>query len=105
MVLVKIAMEAIKLAGRYSKSTVNVDYKLLVKAGWKDPAARGISHGIFAGSIGNYMKESGPIDNDAVSQTKKFNGSSTSKSYKTRSRFKRNSRCKCKQRVHYGSRY
>ncbi len=81
-----IIYNAAKAAGVFSKKTVDVDYKLLVKVGWKPGAARGISHGIFAGSIGNYLKDDVTPDRDALPPKKKFNGAKTYSKNQTRYR-------------------
>ncbi len=111
----RILLDAINTARqfgtKYAKSTIDIDYKLLKHAGWKPGAARGISHGIFAGSIANYIKDDQP-GNDGGSISK-INGSKANKPNQTRSRFKRNSsrryrsnKCNCaKHRYTNSSRY
>ncbi len=93
---------ASKFISSYSRRTVDIDYKILRHAGWKPGAARGISHGIFAGSIGNYLKESDTLTEDG-SLSKNEHGNQTSSQDKTRGRqfrnnkYSRNSgrRCTC----------
>ncbi len=82
MVIGPAIRAGIRLASLYSRQTVNIDYKLLRKAGYKRAAARGISHGIFTGSIGNYLKDDNGIEPDG--QIQKPYGTSSNKQNKAR---------------------
>ncbi len=91
MVLTKVLDLAIKVArsyGPYVRRTADIDYKLLVHAGWKPGAARGISHGVFAGSVGNYLKSGNELNDNETSYE---HGYKTSTPSKARGGYKRNS--------------
>ncbi len=111
MVLLKIVQEAIRFASKYGRQTVDVDYKILRGVGYKHAAARGVSHGIFAGTAGNYLKDDNGIEPDAKVPFKR-DGFKASKSNQARSGYKRyNSRsrgrkfrsCNCKRYSNSGS--
>ncbi len=103
----RILFDAIKLAkqgfGKYAKSTIDVDYKVLTKVGWKPGAARGISHGIFAGSAANYFKSDNTQLDDGISSS--FNGSSSNKSNQARGGFQSNSGRSRSGKYGYNKRY
>ncbi len=85
---------AIQIASRIGGlllKTSSADIKILQKAGWKPGAAKGISHGIFAGSAANYLKDDNGIEPDGIPQKPGY-GPSANKPNKTRSRSKRYSR-------------
>ncbi len=66
---------------------------------------RGVRHGLAAGGVaGTFIKSDNGIVGDAEIPFKR-NGPKASKPYKTRSRFKRNSRSRCNCRVPYRKRY
>jgi len=86
MVLTQIIRTGIQIASKYSRRTADIDYKLLRKAGWKRPAARGISHGIFAGTAANYIKDDNGIEPDGSLQDSTRNGFKASGPRKARGR-------------------
>ncbi len=85
------------------KKTVDVDYKILKAVGYRDAAARGVSHGIFAGSIGNYLKSDNGIEPDGSLQ-KVGNGSKANKPNQARQGRKRYGRTGNRRCVHPRSR-
>ncbi len=89
MVITKVATELIKYGSRYAKQIVDIDYKILRASGYKHAAAKGISHGTFGGSIGNYYKNTGLDTMDGTAEILQSTGDKTSVFKKGHSRRRR----------------
>ncbi len=90
-------------AGAFAKSA-SASENALLKAHWKPAAAKGISHGIFAGGVGNYLKSDNGIEADGP-QIQPGNGTKAYKPYKARSGRQRNCRPKYIKRKYSMRRY
>jgi len=69
MVIFRIATQIARALAK----TSSADIRVLRKAGWKPAAAKGISHGLFAGSSVNYIKSDDELDDDGAFQKRRAN--------------------------------
>ncbi len=86
-----VVIQGIRVAAQIAKGlykTGSADIRVLRKAGWSPAAARGISHGLFAGSSVNYLKSG--EDNLDDGSLQQGDGASPSSPNQARGRLKRN---------------